>query len=185
MPTNFPVVDTTSGTKLDALAAKLPASLGSKTGAASVSVVLASDQVVPLPTGAATGAKQDTANTSLAAIAGSVDGLEASAASIDNKLTDLAVKEKLGNTPTENVVAIDTTIDLLLAADANRRRFVVLNPHASAKLGLTTNPAGIFANCAIRLGPGDMWVEALIPHMAWYAIYDTGGSASVPVQSAN
>ena len=40
--------------RLTSLIALVPASLGSKTGAASFSVVLASDQVLPLPTGAAT-----------------------------------------------------------------------------------------------------------------------------------
>lgn len=73
-------------TTLAALSAKLPASLGAKVSASSLSVVLASDQAaiaatqsgtwtitgvsgtISLPTGAATGTKQDTGNTSLASI---------------------------------------------------------------------------------------------------------------------
>lgn len=63
---------------VEAMSAKLPATLGQKAMAASLSVAIASDQStvpvsaasLPLPSGAATEAKQDTGNTSL----GSIDG---------------------------------------------------------------------------------------------------------------
>src|SRR5678810_679994 len=42
--------------------------LGQKVLASSVPVAIASDQALPLPSGASTGAKQDTGNTSLASI---------------------------------------------------------------------------------------------------------------------
>lgn len=60
---------------LAAMSLKLPASLGSKVSASSLSVVIASDQVVPisasalpLPSGASTSALQTTGNTSIASI---------------------------------------------------------------------------------------------------------------------
>lgn len=56
-----------SGGKLQVVdsAVILPASLGQKTAAASLAVVLASDTVLPLPSGAATSAKQDSQTTLL------------------------------------------------------------------------------------------------------------------------
>lgn len=58
--------------RLTSLIALLPTSLGQKTAAASLPVVLPSDGALPLPTGASTSAKQDTGNTSLASIDGKV-----------------------------------------------------------------------------------------------------------------
>lgn len=54
---------------------------------------------VPLPTGAATAAKQDTGNTSLGTLVTQTDGLEASASSIDTKLSSqaTAAKQDTGN----------------------------------------------------------------------------------------
>lgn len=75
--------DGATETTLAAASAKLPASLGSKLSAASLSVVLASDGTLPLPSGAATSAKQDTGNTSLAAIDTKLGGtIAVSAASL-------------------------------------------------------------------------------------------------------
>ena len=53
---------------LAAMSAKLPATLGQKTSANSLAVVMASDFVYPLPTGAATAANQVTANGYLSSI---------------------------------------------------------------------------------------------------------------------
>lgn len=50
------------------LLGRLPGSLGTKTAAASLPVVLASDQTLPLPSGSATSALQTTGNTSLGTI---------------------------------------------------------------------------------------------------------------------
>lgn len=54
--------------QLTAINGKLPASLGSKLAAASLSIVLASDGALPLPSGAATAANQATEIASLASI---------------------------------------------------------------------------------------------------------------------
>lgn len=67
-------------THVVAMSAKLPATLGQKAMAASLAVVIASDQSavpvsaasLPLPSGAATSAKQDTGNTSLSSIDGKI-----------------------------------------------------------------------------------------------------------------
>lgn len=189
MPVNFPVEDST-------LSAKLPASLGSKPGAASLSVVLASDQVMPLPAGAASGAKQDTAIAALAAIASSVDGLEAALAKGQtSKAGSLSVTLALdqGTLPIADaqatpsyagVVTVTAAITPLLAANNARRRFIATNPKAStAAVGLSVKNDATFAQCEIILSAGDSWVEALCAGAAWYAITESG-SISVPVQTA-
>lgn len=53
--------------QLTAIDGKLPATLGQTTEAGSLSVTLASDQTLPLPTGASTSALQTTLNTTIAA----------------------------------------------------------------------------------------------------------------------
>lgn len=58
---------------VEAMSAKLPATIGQKAMAASLAVAIASDQTLPLPTGAATEAKQDDAITHLAAIETAVE----------------------------------------------------------------------------------------------------------------
>jgi hypothetical protein len=81
---------------------RMPASLGQKVMAASLPVVLASDQSavaisaasLPLPTGAATAARQDTGNTSLASLASTVDSnlnLRIDLAAIGGLATPIAV----------------------------------------------------------------------------------------------
>lgn len=93
------------------------------------------------------------------------------------------VSEAQSTTVAQGVVAVDTTIDQIVAADANRRRLIISNDHASVKLGLSTEAASTFAQCPIKLGAGEAWVEALAANKAWYAIYDTGGSGNVPYQT--
>jgi hypothetical protein len=58
---------------VEAMSAKLPATLGQKTAANSLAVALASDTTLPLPTGAATLAKQDEQITELTAIKTAVE----------------------------------------------------------------------------------------------------------------
>lgn len=70
-------LQTSGNTTLTAISGKLPATLGQKTSANSLAVVIASDQStvpvsaasLPLPAGAATSALQTTGNTSLSSIA--------------------------------------------------------------------------------------------------------------------
>lgn len=68
MTAQFPVTDAAAEASLATIATNTP-TVGQKASAASSPVVLASDQTLPLPTGAATAANQATANTSLATIA--------------------------------------------------------------------------------------------------------------------
>lgn len=71
------VKDTDLTTAVSAMSAKLPASLGQTTGAASLSVVLASDTALPLPTGAATAANQALEITELQDIEADVEAMSA------------------------------------------------------------------------------------------------------------
>ena len=57
-----------------AISGKLPATLGQKTGANSLAVILASDQTLPLPAGASTSALQTAGNASLSALAARTAG---------------------------------------------------------------------------------------------------------------
>ena len=93
-----------------------PKSLGQKTSAESLPVVLPSDYAIPVDTtGLATEAKQDTANASLAAIDASTDGLEALVGSTNAKLDTLTLKVGAGFPFTkeydELVASVDATHD--------------------------------------------------------------------------
>lgn len=77
-------------------------------------------------------------------------------------------------------VAVNDTADLIAAADANRRaiRIANLGPDPVA-LGPA---AQTWAGRVIVLEVGDIWLEDRAANLAWYAITDTGGSASVTWQ---
>ena len=77
-------------------------------------------------------------------------------------------------------VAVNDTVDLIAAADANRRaiRFCNLGPDPVA-LG----PAGLtWAQRVIVLEVGDVWVEDRAANLAWSGITDAAKSASVTWQ---
>jgi len=64
--------------------------LGQTTTAGSLSVVLASDATLPLPTGAATGAKQDTTNSYLATMGGQIASLVTQSATTNAYLSTIS-----------------------------------------------------------------------------------------------
>lgn len=75
----------TIATETTAIAGQLPASLGQKASAGSLSTVLASDATLPLPTGAATATNQTAGNAVLSAISGQLPpslGLKAQSSSL-------------------------------------------------------------------------------------------------------
>lgn len=90
---------------------RMPASLGSKLSAASLPVVIASDQAavavsaasLPLPTGAATASNQSTANSSLSSIDAKLPALVSSRVPVDGSgvtqpVSDSAVQSRIGAT---------------------------------------------------------------------------------------
>lgn len=102
----------TSASNIDG---KLPATLGQKLSAASLAVVIASDQsnlTVDLPTGAATEAKQDSAITKLTEIDTAIDLMSAKLPSALGRLADTAsMSVALSNEDKAVLDAIDTVLD--------------------------------------------------------------------------
>lgn len=190
MTTNFPVVDSTLNTKL-------PASLGQKTSANSLAVVLASDQAltVTIPTGAASSAKQDTANTSLASVDTKLTNVGTTADTVATSDTGsfslLALFKRLlqlisGTAPVtaaEALFSATATPQSIVAANAARRRLIITNPSANTvRLGLSTVAGTAFANCPIILVAGESWVETQAATSAWYGVLESG-TANVPYQT--
>lgn len=88
---------------ITAFQARTPA-LGQATAANSSPVVLASDQTLPLPSGAATAARQDTGNASLATLITQTDGLEAALALLLAEATFTGRLGEVQASPTANTV---------------------------------------------------------------------------------
>jgi spore maturation protein SpmB len=122
-------LDFSTETTLSALSAKF-GSLGQKTMAGSAPVTIASDQAaipissisgaISLPTGAATEAKQDTGNTSLATIAGKDFSTETTLSALNSKFSSLGQKASATSAPmvlsTEQeaiLSAIKTAVELI------------------------------------------------------------------------
>lgn len=94
------------------------------------------------------------------------------------------VLENQASTVLRSTVAAGATIGPLVAADADRRRFIATNPKASTQaVGLSVDPAASFAQCEVILAAGESWVEALAAASAWYVITESG-SINVSVQTA-
>lgn len=79
-------------------------------------------------------------------------------------------------------VPVDDTAGgtLIAAADADRAELRVHNPDPDETLVL--GASGVTFSGAVRLGPGDTWVETRAANLAWYAITDVGVTVNVPVQ---
>lgn len=113
--------DFSTETTLAALSAKFN-SLGQKAMAASAPVVIASDQTaipistisgaISLPTGAATEAKQDTGNTSLATIAAKDFATQTTLAALNTKFSSLGAKASVNSAP----VVLSTEQEAILTA---------------------------------------------------------------------
>lgn len=169
---DFPVTDT-------ALSTKLPASLGPKAAAGSLSVVLANDSADPIQQGigapADAVASSDTGSFSLVALT----------KRLLQKLTTLiSVSDGTqGVTVAQNIFAADNTNKLIVAGSATRRRLIITNPSANTvRLGITTEVGATYAQCPIILVPGESWVESTAAPVAWYGILESG-TANVPYQA--
>lgn len=133
-------LQTTGNTSLASLTAQLPATLGAKTSANSLAVVLATDETVPvsattlpLPTGAATAALQTTQEATLTAISGQLPATLGQKTSANSLAVVLASDETIpvtmarGTTPTLTNVASSATSVTLLAANVNRKSLKIFN----------------------------------------------------------
>lgn len=115
------VADDTARTSLSNIEGQLPATLGQKASAASLAVVIASDQsalninnisgTISLPTGAATEAKQDSAITLLTSLDGKDYATETTLAALNAKFNSLGQKASAASAPvvlsTEQQALID------------------------------------------------------------------------------
>lgn len=160
---------------LAAMSAKLPATLGQKAMAASMAVVVASDQTAlhvivdssALPSGASTSTKQDTGNTSLAsidtktpalgqaamaasvpvAIASNQSTLPVSAASLPLPSgAATSAKQDTGNT---SLASIDTKLTAPLAVQAPSVDGSSYTDNPLALAGKSSNGAGVFLKQAL------------------------------------
>lgn len=133
-------LQTTGNTTLSAISGQIPTTLGTKTSANSMSVVIASDDVVaisatalPLPTGAATSALQTTGNTSLSAISGQLPATLGSKVSASSLSVVLASDETVpislpsSTTGTLTSVASSATTVTLLASNSSRKGYAIFN----------------------------------------------------------
>lgn len=76
--------------RITSLIALLPASIGTKTAAASFPVVLASDQTLPLPTGAATAANQSSELTLIGAVTETAPASDTASSGLNGRLQRVA-----------------------------------------------------------------------------------------------
>lgn len=137
-------LQTVTNTTLSAISGQLPVSLGAKTGANSLAVVLASDETVPisavslpLPAGAATSAIQATQQTTLSAISTQLPtalGQKTSANSLAVVLASdeiIPVTQPMSTTATPTAIAASTTSVVLLAASATTKGWIIVNDSIS------------------------------------------------------
>lgn len=145
---------------LAAISGKLPSSLGAKTGAASLSVVPATDA------GMATGAKQDTGNTSLSSIDGKIPtvGQKAMAASSPVVLaSDQTVPTVPGITGIgdgRKVVASAATAVALVASSTPCKRITICaetDNTGTIVVGASTVIAALSTRRGIPLEAGDVY----------------------------
>lgn len=108
---------------IEAMSAKLPATLGQKAMAASLAVVIASDQStvpvsaasLPLPSGAATEAKQDAQITQETAIAASVASIDSKTPALGQAIMDDSVPVVIASNQSQidvNINASGITLDV-------------------------------------------------------------------------
>lgn len=75
-------------------------------------------------------------------------------------------------------VAVGNTGTALVAASAGRKSLRVRNA-GPGQLGITAAAGTTFANAAVVLQVGDMWVETDAPQAAWYGVSDTSTTANM------
>lgn len=133
------------------LLGRLPASLGVKTGAASLPVVLASDQALALPGGAATSALQTTGNTSLASVDGKLPAQVSGRVPVDGSGVTQPVVAVVRTSTGCQQLSISTT-SVALSPPANS---VACNIQADGNtIRITQNGAAASATLGIRVDDG-------------------------------
>lgn len=75
-------------------------------------------------------------------------------------------------------VTVGTAGGVLIAAGATRKGLRIRNA-GTGNLAITAAAATTFANAAVVLRPGDVWLETDAPQAAWYAVSDTGTTANI------
>lgn len=133
-------LQTSGNATLTAITGQLPTTLGQKTSANSLAVVIASDNTVaisaaslPLPTGAATSALQTSGNSTLTSISGQLPttlGSKVSASSLAVVLASdeiVPVSLPFSTTAAQTSVAGSATTVTLLASNANRKAYSIFN----------------------------------------------------------
>lgn len=141
---------TTEIAKLTSIDGKLPAALGQLAMAASLSIAIASDQSaipvsaasLPLPSGAATSAKQDTGNTSLSSIDGKITACNTGAVVVSSSALPsgaaTGAKQDTGNT---SLGSIDTKTPALVSGRVPVDGSGVTQPISAAALPLPSGAA--------------------------------------------
>lgn len=162
-------LQTAGNSTLTTISGQLPATLGAKTSANSLAVVLATDETVPisavslpLPTGAATSALQTTGNSTLSTISGQLPATLGSKTSANSISVVLASDETVpislpaSATGTLTSVASSATSVTLLAANSSRKGYAIFNDSTQilyvAFTGTSTTSAysvKLFSNSAI------------------------------------
>lgn len=125
---------------LVAMSAKLPATLGAKVSAASLSVVMATDYTPPLSTGSATAANQVTGNNSLASIDGKTPALVSGRVPVDVQASVLptgAATAALQNSQLTDLDAINTSV-----GEINTKTPILVSGRVPVDVGASVLPTG-------------------------------------------
>lgn len=135
---------------------------------------------LPLPTGASTAANQTTANTSLASIDSKTPVLVSGRQPVDGSGVVQPIT-RVGATLNTNQVSVGSTSTLIIAANANRKRLVLIN------MG-TTNV--FLGNIGVTIGTGQLllgiagYVIPLYFTGAVYGIVGTGTQTIAYIEEA-
>jgi hypothetical protein len=141
-----------------------PAVPGVALAAASTPVVLASDQVLPLPTGAATQAGQTAGNTSLTAIAESVQAAATSAAqgTANTSLAAIAASVAAAPTATAQTTA-NTALTTVAAAQGAGATGVTLPAGGTGLLGWVSGIYKALTGTLTAVDPNTVPVTTVLP----------------------
>lgn len=171
----LPVTDAAAEASLSAINAKLPGTLGQKAMAASLAVVMASDQSAlhvivdssALPSGASTAAKQDTGNTSLASIDTKTPALGQAAMTASSPVViasnQSSIPVTVASLPLPTGAATETTLAAM-----------------SAKLPGTLGQKAMTASLAVVLASDQSSIPVVATQSGTWNITNISGTISLP-----
>lgn len=187
----FTAEDFASETTLAAMSAKLPATLGQKTSAASLAVVLPSDQTVSIDTtGLATESKQDDAITQLTSIAGEDFATQTTLAAL---LVELQAKADLTETqpvsaaslPLPTGAATEATLASIDGKDfATQTTLAALLVELQAKADLTETQPVSLSSAPLPTDAATETTQATLLTEATFAAEDFASETTLAAQSA-